>query len=278
MRPQAALDHATATGHAVAPREARDEGRSRQMAAVIWDHPAPVELDIRSWKCRTCYGAPGTEASAQGRYFAPAPEDVQRSHPGTLCYFGGKHGGTTYFTSRWLAHYLTVLYECMNFRAARRRMVDVLLATAVPGSDAEYRIMNLLEALPTSLQLRGIACQAFSALVKRRVHEQQQHLFAYSGQGIRLDGHFKAAKIVLKWRSETRRWERGKYTCLLGFCGSDGALLQPAVPARGEAWADIEAALRPLLRSIIAGRLAAGYPWKNPSPSSCPPTSSGGTD
>ena len=64
--------------------------------------------------------------------------------------------------------------------------------------------------------------------------------------------------MLLKWCEEALRWVRGQYTCLLGFCGTDGCLLTPAVPARAEKREDIEAVLKPLLVSRVKARVSSG--------------------
>ena len=95
--------------------------------------------------------------------------------------------------------------------------------------------------------------------------EYQESEFLYSGQAIRLDGHFKKAAMIRKWLAALK-YHDVPYTALLAFCATDGSLLAPVIPVRGEAWVDIEQQLRPLLVRMITARLAAGLSFRESVP------------
>ena len=51
-----------------------------------------------------------------------------------------------------------------------------------------------LAIYPDAIVLQSIAMQAFLPLVKRRVLEYQRSEFVYSGQAVRMDGHYKKGR------------------------------------------------------------------------------------
>jgi hypothetical protein len=71
--------------------------------------------------------------------------------------------------------------------------------------------------------------------------------------------------MICRYVAGCRR--RGRpFSCLIAFCGTDGSLLAPVTPMRGECWDDIELVLRPLLLSLISTRLQAGMTFEEALP------------
>jgi hypothetical protein len=186
VTPAAATLHAESQHHRVRPREAL-YGVSSKKASVVWDVPWPVELDVRPWRCLSCKCRPGSSGT---QYFPSLPADVIAAVPGTLVHHGGKDSGTLYFSSRFLMQVFVSLYETMNFRATRRRLIDLLLANALTSLQPQNaglrgRLGVLLEAFPTAAQLRAVALQAFPDVIRQRIQEQQRLQFIYNGQSVR---------------------------------------------------------------------------------------------
>ena len=154
---------------------------------------------------------------------------------------------------RWLWHLLQIVNEELCFRAARRRLADILIANAAFA--APQRILALLTALPAPQQLARTARLAFVDIVRQRIECQEQWQAVYAGSGMRVDGGYKVAKRL----SSSSLGQRTRpYTALLAFCSTDGSLLAPVRPIRREIWEDIAVVLRPLARKIIAARMRYG--------------------
>ena len=242
--PRASQAHARDTGHTCGPRQALVAKKF-----VVWDFPWPVELDARPFRCVTC----GNRRQGKGEgvnYFAVTAEDVQADVPDAIP-IRTNRSGELYVTVRFLIQLLATLYECISFRAARRRLMDVYFANClmVAGPEAAQtalRLRRLCVCFPDPSALADMSRLAFTDLVRSRVQAFRDLNFVYNGQSVRLDGHFKKAKIVVRYVPGTRRRHR-PYSCVLGFCGTDGSLLQPVQPVRGESWADIVPILKPLL-------------------------------
>lgn len=255
VQPRAALHHATILRHRVAPRECL-----RGKSLVVWGLPWPVELDCRPWRCESCRRCKGSGH----QFFAATTEDIQAAVPGTLVHHSSKIGRVM-FTSRFLLQYFLVLYETLCFRAARRRLLDVFVANAlaVAGKGAcssRLRLVSLLGAFPTAAQLQAIALKAFPELVRQQVRAMQSLQYVYNGQGIRLDGHWKKASIICRYKvnsGSAQKLER-PYSCLMGFAGVDGSLLAPVVPIRAEVWDEVEAVLKPIVADLVSARMRFG--------------------
>eukprot|EP00959_Pyramimonas_sp_CCMP1952_P062719 1311428-Pyramimonas_sp.AAC.1 len=70
----------------------------------------------------------------------------------------------------------------MNLRAARRRLVDMLLARAMRSGQTDLeRLAARLEVFPNAGRLRNIAMLAFPTVISKRVLAQQRLQFLYSG-------------------------------------------------------------------------------------------------
>ena len=71
--------------------------------------------------------------------------------------------------------------------------------------------------------------------------------------------------MVRKWMASIKSYDQ-PYTALLAFCATDGSLLTPVVPVRGEAWGDIEPRLKELIETMVHTRLAAGLSFEDSVP------------
>ena len=78
---------------------------------------------------------------------------------------------------------------------------------------------------------------------------------AYSGSAVRGEGNYKIAERIVSRQGAQRA---RPYTCVVAWVGLDGALLCPPAAHLGEAWADFESTLTPLLREIQEKRRLAG--------------------
>jgi hypothetical protein len=181
VKPQTAKDHEERVGHRVIPRVDMDLGKIARKGAVIWDPTWPIELDMRPWHCNACRSGGG----AGHRYFASTAADVEASYPGVLWHHAGKEGGMMYFTASFLHQLLLHLYDTLNFRCVRRRLIDGLLSAAMSCPNRARRVESLLQAFPSAAQLAQISRLAFSDLIRERVREHQKQLFLYSGQSLR---------------------------------------------------------------------------------------------
>ena len=133
-----------------------------------------------------------------------------------------------------LMQLLLALYETMSFRAARRRLVDMLLTRTTScalrcGQSDHKRLAALLEMFPDARRLRDIAMLAFPTVISKQVLAEQRLQFLYSGPSVRLDGSFKKAKIIVRYLPGRRRGKRRvrPFTCLIAFCGTDGLTRGP---------------------------------------------------
>ena len=191
VTPAAGLAHKEAYRHEVQPRGPSEHltGITVCRASVVWDLPVPIVLDVRPWRCLTCKRTHELQEGVS--YFLPQPADVQKACPAALYIPSTKDHGPYFFTARWLVFYLLVLYETFSFREARRRLVDNLLSQALASQGHHERLRVLLAIYPPCKVLRSIAMLAFPPWVERRVHEYQKSEFVYSGQAVRLDGHYK---------------------------------------------------------------------------------------
>ena len=97
-------------------------------------------------------------------------------------------------------------------------------------------------------------------MVRSQVQNMKQRQFIYNGKGLRIDGNWDLAKILISKSEEEAK------TVVLGICGLDGSLLTPLVPLRAEAWPDMEPVLRPVLQGIRESLLSAGYPLPETQP------------
>ena len=259
IQPSSASVHVEQNLHRCVPREA-----TQSSTVFVWDFPWPLELDARPWRCATCKSSKG---AAGAHYFAVSPRDILDAVPEAV-HFYQERVGHIYVTTRWLLHFLTVLYSEFNFRAVRRRLLDIYFASALSclrtgSSGPDARIRNMLRSFPDGKALAILALHAFGGLIQKRVDGLVALQALMNGQGIRLDGHFKMAKVIRRFHATKGNGKRrGKshrpFACIMGFTGTDGSLLQPPLPLRAEAWPDMQPMLQTLLSNILQQRLAAG--------------------
>ncbi len=254
VQPQSAAAHAAEACHSVYARTDTKAG-----GTFVLDFPMPHEIDVRSWRCSSCSG------QGENTSFKVMLSDVQVHFPGTIAYHEQKRG-TVYMTHAFLVHLLSIMYETLNSRDARRRLADVYAANAlglVRRHDREslspYSLAWQLQAIPDSAVLRLVMSRGLRHFVKARVQVMKRRQFVYNAQGLRCDGNFKLAiRVVVpkfdKSGKRSRWWSR-PYTVVLAFCGTDGSLLQPVTLHKAESWADIQSVLVPLLMEIKRARL-----------------------
>ena len=71
-----------------------------------------------------------------------------------------------------------------------------MIASPRNGSaQSRSHIFLWLEAFPDAHRLKMISMLAFTSVVSARVTALQSFQFLYNGQSVRLDGHFKKAKL-----------------------------------------------------------------------------------
>ena len=267
IQPSSARAHVEQNLHRCVPREA-----IQSSTVFVWDFPWPLELDARPWRCATCKSSKG---AAGAHYFAVSPRDILDAAPEAV-HFYQERIGHIYVTTRWLLHFLTVLYSEFNFRAVRRRLLDIYFASALSclrtgSSGPDARIRSMLRSFPDAKALAILALHAFGGLIQKRVDGLVALQALMNGQGIRLDGHFKMAKVIRRFSTTKGNGKgRGKshhpFACIMGFTGTDGSLLQPPLPLRAEACPDMQPMLQTLLSNILQQRLAAGLSLQDAAP------------
>lgn len=183
------------------------------------------------------------------------------------CAGGDDCSETDLFHTPFLAFLLSSLYESFNLRDARRRLADVLLAHSFQPSFQTARL--LFCSLPCRRELQLLAIRALTGLIDAKVQRMRRLLQLYCGQGIRHDGNFKLA-ARLSSGSVTINCKRHKtgcpYSVVLGFTGTDGALLMPLMPAAGESWERVREVLVPYLEELKNTRMSAGMSLLNSMP------------
>ena len=261
VRPASAEMHAANCGHRVGPRQA-----TSRSTVVVWQLPQPILLDCRPWRCFTCQNSSqrveGTTDDDSVHYFRSRPEEIVELVPDALRFYKPKHGETWVHPS-FLVHMLRCLYETMNFREMRRRLIDSLLSQALsdPGSNTAKHIHVLLAAFPSPHQLRSISLAVFPRIVKPRVSALQALQARYNGAGVRIDGHWKKARTITIYKQGTKRKGRSHpLTCLFAICGTDGSLLAPVRATRSESWPDISPYISEVLTMVVQERLKGGLP------------------
>ena len=75
VKPAAALAHEVSFGHSVSVRPDVIEGKRTKL---LLDYPMPIELNVRSWRCRTRRG------SWPGLCFPVLPSDITHHFPGSV--------------------------------------------------------------------------------------------------------------------------------------------------------------------------------------------------
>ena len=128
-------------GHNTAPRA--DKGGE---LAVQWllDEPLPRPLDLRPHRCTTCKNA----RTGGGSYFPVLWADVTATFPHAYL-FHCPRKRTIRCTLSFLLHLLRLLYEELNTRGVRRRLIDALEANLI-GVAAAHCVAHAF-SLPTTV-------------------------------------------------------------------------------------------------------------------------------
>ena len=271
VRPKAVDEHIKAAAKYGEIHHVHPEDRN---AASQWilDLPLPLEFTARSWRCRTCNNRgrlslrvplcdlPNLPACALQEYFTVTDDDISRAFPNAVaCKVDRKPA--VYITARFFFEMAQKLYECFNSREVRRHMCALYSANALAAALQDdwqrcspYSVAWQLRAVPEDAVLRAVLLRGLRALVSARVQVMRKRQLVYNGKGIRLDGNFQLAKILLQKNDEGEA-----LTVVLGICGLDGSLLIPCVPLTAEAWKDISSVLEPMLQEIRDVMMQCGY-------------------
>ena len=116
-----------------------------------------------------------------------------------------------------------------------------------------------MELFPTAEALAEIAKKAFFPLLRSRVQDMVKVNDAYNAQILRLDGHFKVAKRLVRYVPGGKGKRERPYSCIIAFCGVDGSLLRPPVPLRSECMEEIQPILQPLLTEAGENNVAVFF-------------------
>jgi len=190
------------------------------------------------------------------QYWSVADDDnMQRAFPGVLkC--SHRHYTTAWMTPLFVLETLQSFYESFNARWIRRHLTAIHSASALAfqlrmerSGTAPYSFAWALQAVPNNKVLRVVVLRAFNSFVGARVRIMRRRQLAYNSQGIRADGNCKLAKIIL------RRPDSELRTVVLGFCGTDGSLVDVPVPVHAETWTYVKQILPPLLQDMRDVRL-----------------------
>jgi len=270
VEPTAAFAHVRCASehgeeHHVSPLE-----RNLQPHWVL-DLPLPIEFSARPWRCRTCNNIgnlvrrmpigkiQSLPPEASQEYFPVTDEDIRRVFPNVLvCKIDRRPA--VYVTPSFFFELSQRLYECFNSREVRRHMASLYSTNALTEAMAmerrnlaPYALAWQVYALPDDGVIRAVLLQGLRNFAAARVEVMKRRQLCYNGRGIRMDGNFDLAKIIIV--------EEGgdAFTVVMGFCGLDGSLLIPPLPLTHESFQRIETILTPLLHDIKDTMLQAGY-------------------
>ena len=148
------------------------------------------------------------------------------------------HQRPCFFTKSWFFQLAKYFYESLNARAACRGMANWYSAATLRGSvdmhfagTQPYNLAWRVSSLPKNAVVRGILLRGIRQQVSR-MRRRKRLLF---------EDHAEPC------------------TVLLGFCGTDGSLLDLLSPLSGEWWDPISTVLKPLLQDIQDTFMQAGY-------------------
>ena len=161
--------------------------------------------------------------------------DITLRFPGSVVYVS-KHYGVTDMSRMFLLNLLSMVYETLNSRDARRRIAGVYEANVLGLCRRHHREMLApycltwqLQAIPCSESLQRIVVNLLGNFAKARVEVMKNLQFVYNGQGLRGDGHFKLAGRVAVYQG--KKCIRGRpfkvykrpFTVAIAWCGVDGS-------------------------------------------------------
>jgi hypothetical protein len=156
-----------------------------------------------------------------------------------------------YMTPRYLLQLLQFLYQSLNMRATRRLLLTVINAALLPllmqgpVLNAELAVCPVL-GVPSAEEIKSVAMKAFTHFVRRRVQIMRKRQLIYNMKIVRSDGNNDLASRVRPWSRGPDRY-LPEHTAIIGWCGTDGSLLQPVSLNPGEAFEDLAADAEPLL-------------------------------
>ena len=282
--PAGALHHISSTSSAGHPHRTTPVNR-RTRPEFILDVERPIQFDARPHRCTICQNLPRPLSrddddlpvssllddekfvsalademprECDKQYWAVVDEDIRRVFPGVIICRPAR-SRVVYMTPMFLLEVCQQFYGCINARQLRRQLAAVYSASALAlqcrqhrSGHAPYSLAWQISALPRNRALRAVVLRGFSSFLIARARAVRRLQLLYNGQGLRHDGCFWLAKVLIT------PVIGGKATVVIAFCGVDGSLLHVPVPVRSESWKCIEAVLRPLLEERRDVLMAAG--------------------
>ena len=216
-------------------------------------------------ECLLDWAGPGGEPSAmsgqpaQPKYWTVGDDDVRRVFPDALV-FRPEREAPVWVTPLFVLELCTIFYEHLNARETRRQLASIYAANALAWQVRQhskqaspYSLAWALGTLPKSKALRPLIRKVFSTFVRARVRVMRRRQIAYNSQGLRHDGNYKLAKILID------SVDGMQCTVVFALCGVDGSLIDVPAPLPTEAWPHIVKVLGPLLREIQQVRLECGF-------------------
>ena len=259
VTPDAAKQHSELyPGHRTTPRS------SSKRPHFLLDVPLHRLLDLRTHRCtkKTCL--------IRGcRAFHTTDDDVRAVCPDVIIHSGSKIK-KMYMTPRYLLQLLQFLYQSLNMRATRRLLLTVINAALLPllmqgrVLNAELAVCPVL-GVPSAEEIKSVAMKAFTHFVRRRVQIMRKRQLIYNMKIVRSDGNNDLASRVRPWSRGPDRYLR-EHTAIIGWCGTDGSLLQPVSLNPGEAFEDLAADAEPMLEDGRDAQLEVGIPLQDTIP------------
>ena len=229
----------------------------KSRTVFVLDIPLPLQLNLTSWRCRTC------EDAGEPAQYSATFQDLLLTVPGTLRHCT-RRLGTHYMSKRFLLYFVQGFFEKLCVSACRRSVVDLYNANALAfGGGA--RALQYFAAVLDSRAFGAILLQGLENFLGAKVKQMTQLVNVYSGSVVRGDGHWRLAQRIAD-RIAEQRWPVRKWNCLLCWSGVDGAILQPPTPSTSEAIEDILIDLHPLVDNLKADRLAHGLSMDEAAP------------
>ena len=240
--------------HSVLPRE----WRLQKQVKLVLDIPLPRLVDIRPWRCVSCSHHPQWPVA-----FADINQVLLAETKQILLVHKDSRSAAVLMTPRFLLYATHHFYSHMNGNELRRNvaaMYSYNAAAMISNVRADWRI----SAIPFADGLRSLVVRAMQTILPPEVSAMQKELLPYSAGIIRCDGNFKIAKKIRLHQQPPG--ERQPWSCILAFCGSDGAVLAPPTYSATEDIPDLQAVLIPLLEKVRDFRLRAGLNLQQSAP------------
>ena len=90
---------------------------------VLWAFPLPQIVDTTSYRCYICKHSDTGHIKEKTQRISPDIQDI-RNATGCMT-FHFQEIGRVLVTIDFLIHFFAILYETLNFREARRRLIEV---------------------------------------------------------------------------------------------------------------------------------------------------------